>query len=475
MSNLKFKPFITFNDKLDTGVNGISLGSFVQILKDDDDEHRLIFVKKLDGMSVNSTVSDLLSGDATNFTNILKNYDIGGLAPNRLISDTTPTISSDIGGQFNIMNDGVYKGVSRTVQTLNLTGNVNINVSLGEVIVATLTGNTTITFSGLNAGSNKLLEVLLRLENPNGYTLTFTNTITWENGFVLNPFAKYTVISLLTGDAGYTYNGEILLGTDALAYNINDFSNTLIDSYNYLSTTSNGRGISFSPDGMYWYMLVDTTTTRFEQFTLSTPWEIGTTNHLYTLEVASPSGTEVTSSIDFSYDGSKMYMTTKSQKVYQYNLSTPWMISSAIYIGFLDVSAEVSTANASVNFDTTGTKMYVGSTTAVYQYTLSTPWDVRTGVYANKSMAIASGADATYITDDGTKYFVNTELASTIYQYTISTPWDISSGTLSASTLNISTMGFGDDFRMFISKDFSKLYTTNTTTDTIYQYNNIDV
>ena len=74
---MTFKPFITFNDSSDTGINKISLNSYVQILSDDNNKHRLIFVKSMIGMTNANTVSSFLAGDSSNYVNILTDYNIG--------------------------------------------------------------------------------------------------------------------------------------------------------------------------------------------------------------------------------------------------------------------------------------------------------------------------------------------------------------------------------------------------------------
>ncbi len=65
----------------------------------------------------------------------------------------------------------------------------------------------------------------------------------------------------------------------------------------------------------------------------------------------------------------------------------------------------------------------------VYQYTLSTPWDVSTAVYAEKSKDVGYEDTSPYgvtFSPDGTKMYIVGDINDTVFQYSLSTPWDVS-------------------------------------------------
>ena len=133
-----------------------------------------------------------------------------------------------------------------------------------------------------------------------------------------------------------------------------------------------------------------------------------------------------------SEDGSKFYVTgNTNDSVFQYNLSSPWDITTASYSGnSLSVAAQDGSP-FSIIFKTDGLKMYlVGSfTDTIYQYSLTTAWDISTASYDSVSFSVTS--QASFPVDvafkgDGTKMYVLGNTVDTIFQYALSTAWDVS-------------------------------------------------
>jgi len=107
------------------------------------------------------------------------------------------------------------------------------------------------------------------------------------------------------------------------------------------------------------------------QYTLSTPWNVGTATY-DTVSVSVSSQDSSPYGVAFNSDGSKMYILGYTNKtVFQYTLSTPWNVSTATYDTSKSISSQESTPYA-VAFNSDGSKMYiVGSgNKTVYQYTV---------------------------------------------------------------------------------------------------------
>ena len=90
-----------------------------------------------------------------------------------------------------------------------------------------------------------------------------------------------------------------------------------------------------------------------------------------------------------------------------------------------------------------GTKMYVLDWSAgpVYQYSLTTPWDLTTAVYDSRSFTIPTVTGAAYrgmdINSTGTKLFLldhNSSITPRILEFPITTAWDI--GSTSSSSVS---------------------------------------
>ena len=156
------------------------------------------------------------------------------------------------------------------------------------------------------------------------------------------------------------------------------------------------------------------------QYNLSTPWDISTGGYSgksFNHGQANGKGIYIKS------DGASLYVCGYTDnKVYQYTLSTPWDISTAV---FTNKTLTAPDWTHGVFFKTDGTKMYVFKNNTGYQYTLSTPWDISTAVTDNKTLYFDGTLQGVTFSSDG-KYFVYSNDTPNTYRYTLSTPWDIS-------------------------------------------------
>ena len=233
-------------------------------------------------------------------------------------------------------------------------------------------------------------------------------------------------------------------------------------------------GLAISEDGSKFYVSGNTNDSVF-QYNLSSPWDITTASYSgNSLSVAAQDGTPF--GMSFKPDGLKMYlMGTGTDTVYQHSLTTSWDISTASYDS---VSFSVSSQDSSpsdVRFKTDGTTMYILGRTgvAIFQYALSTAWDISTASYESKSLSVTS-QEATpismFISPTGSAVYILGNSNDTVYQYDLSTAWDISTGVYNAaqtfSVGSISDNQYGLNFK----SDGSKMYTVSLISDRIYQY-----
>ena len=231
-------------------------------------------------------------------------------------------------------------------------------------------------------------------------------------------------------------------------------------------------GIAFSPDGTKMFIMGDTTNTIY-QYTLSTAWNVSTA--VYASLSKSVSAQEGTPRrIAFSPDGTKMFIVGASSTVYQYTLSTPWNVSTAVYASLSkSVSAQESTSQG-LAFSPDGTKMFIvgSSSDTVYQYTLSTAWNVSTAVYASLSKSVSAQDSFPYeiaFIPDGTKMFILGGANSTVYQYTLSTPWNVSTAVYASLSKSVSAQD-ATPLGLAFSSDGTKMFIVGNATDTVYQY-----
>ena len=112
--------------------------------------------------------------------------------------------------------------------------------------------------------------------------------------------------------------------------------------------------------------------------------------------------------------------------------------------GQRDFAAQFSTCE-NVKVKNNGTKVYVSQaspTDFIAEYNLSTPYDITTATYAGQVNVFATTGDIRGfdISADGTKMIVlGTAAANTLYEYTLSTPWSIASATYQSRSFSINT------------------------------------
>ena len=224
----------------------------------------------------------------------------------------------------------------------------------------------------------------------------------------------------------------------------------------YLWSTS-PKDVFFKPDGTGFYVL-NGGNNLFE-FSLGKAWDITTALYLRYFSVSSQVGT--TAGLAFKSDGTKLYVLDFFGSVFQYSLSTAWDISTASYdsVSF-SVAAQYSNMNA-LEFSADGTKMYVsGSNSTIYQYTLSTAWALNTASYSSISKSVSAeetGVQGIFFKPDGTKMYVIGSTGDDVNQYTLSTAWNVSTASFDSITFYTGIQDSNPQ-GIFISPEGEKLY-----------------
>ena len=179
-----------------------------------------------------------------------------------------------------------------------------------------------------------------------------------------------------------------------------------VQNFSVALQESNPAGLFFKPDGTKMYVC-GFSSDSVHEYDLSTAWDVSTASFLQTFSVsaqANPTG------IFFKPDGTKMYVCDNvGDDIDEFSLSSAWDISSASYSTSISVSARDAQPQG-VSFKADGTKMYFTGTTsdAVNEYDLSTAWDVSSAVY---SQAFFVGAQSfapndVFFRSDGLAFFI---------------------------------------------------------------------
>ena len=256
-----------------------------------------------------------------------------------------------------------------------------------------------------------------------------------------------------------------------------DIANATYDSKSFSVASQAGGSVDFyiRPDNGLKLYVTDGTTDSIYQYTLGTAWDISTASYD---SVVFDAGSQDTApfGITFKPDGSKMYLAgSTNDSVFEYDLSTPWDLSSTSYSGNSFSTASQETSPIAILFKPDGLKMYVGGpgSDAIYQYSLSTPWDVSSASYDSASINLSaldtSIPRGAHFNPEGTKLFLSGNITDTIYQFNLSTAWDLSTATNSGISYSVSSevvVASG----LYFKADGSKMYVMDGNGDTIHQY-----
>ncbi len=188
--------------------------------------------------------------------------------------------------------------------------------------------------------------------------------------------------------------------------------------------------------------IINNDTNKVFSYTLSTPYNISTAVFVNEFSVASQDGNAM--NVQFNNDGSKMFIGGRAnRKVFEYSLSTNFDISSAsvTYNGnFIDVSSQVGAGSLfGLTFSPDGTMMFVNEKGAdiehLHQYSLNKSFDLSGGANFIRSAELATQdsegqSRGIAFNQNGTRLFMVGSQRNQINQYTLSEGFNISTATL---------------------------------------------
>lgn len=216
------------------------------------------------------------------------------------------------------------------------------------------------------------------------------------------PTGQYGTWPSANGQSGKNGRARIVYGTGRsypiadnvgeLATNVEPYGG-LIAKYDYETghSSTNGKqgapkGLRFKPDGTKMY-LVGSTYDSVAEFTLSTAWDPSTGTLANIFDTSAKVSNCV--AIDFKPDGTIMYvMCSSTDKIYRYDLSTAWDVSSASFNSEWLI-AYGNNPPRGFKWHSDGTKFWLlGNTVWLYQYSVSTAWDITSTVSADHTKNI---------------------------------------------------------------------------------------
>ena len=278
----------------------------------------------------------------------------------------------------------------------------------------------------------------------------------------------YVCSAAITG----SFNSHITEYTLSTAYDLS--TKTKVHSLNVHSQESSIEDVAIKSDGTKMYC-IGVSGDEVNEFSLSTAYSLSTASHSHAFDVSSEDANP--RALFFKPDGAKMYIAGASNdKIFEYDLSTAWDVSTASYNQSFSYASQTGTVN-SIAFKSDGTKMFLGYSDDYWEYDLSTAWDISTASYSasatNWTRPISQFAYS-WMKEDGTEMFWCDSNKFCVFSTTITTANDITTlATQPRPTtdfVSLSSDGNTDPNGIFFRDNGEKMYTVDTTGDLVYEY-----
>ncbi len=314
-------------------------------------------------------------------------------------------------------------------------------VTTGDATVPDTITGTTVTHTGLTNGTEYFYAVTATnvsgtgpLSNEDSDTpvappvtaWTFAGTETFDTGQVFDTSTQitdpynmieishdglhaYTGMGVSTNPTVYQYDMSVAWDLTTMSY----ASKTLAVDVNAGAGAANYWGCAFRPNGNSIYVVGGDGEThdRVTQYNLSTPWDISTAGSRIGFTILNWGGPWPTSSNGGYIDPTGTYFYTSANGVVRRaTMSTPWLISSLGSFSNTYSPTGISGYIADVSLDPTGTKLFISDTGGnFYEDQLGTAWDLSTASSTGRNTynpSETSGAGGLcWKWDDGKKFF----------------------------------------------------------------------
>jgi DNA-binding beta-propeller fold protein YncE len=234
-------------------------------------------------------------------------------------------------------------------------------------------------------------------------------------------------------------------------------------------------GVFFKPDGTRMYVLATGGGThKIWQYDLSTVWDVSTASYNGVSKAIS-SQTVNAGGIFFKPDGLQMFTVDRANVgVDIYTLSTAWDLSTLSY-NTTQYIGNFAAQPFGIFFKPDGTKMYIcdDNTDNVRERTLTTAWDVSTNG-SGQTFSFASQETSPHdveFTSDGLKMYIVGRGSDRVHEYDLSTAWDVTSASYNNVYLDVSGQGTQPNGLHLKADDQSKLYVVfSDSVNSVMQY-----
>lgn len=202
-------------------------------------------------------------------------------------------------------------------------------------------------------------------------------------------------------------------------------SGTLTSSKNVATPCADPHGVWFKSDGTIMVTTNDASN-NIHKWDLSTAWDVTTATYdtgnvfVATAYDSLPRGTI------FNPEGTvAFYCGRSADQVHQFNLGTAWDLTSITFDSSLVIDPDPGLEDIQDIFvSQSGLTMFVldDTTDKIFEYNLSVAWDLSTATYSGYSLDTTpetTAPKAIFVSDDGLKLYVGDDTDDRIYQYSL--------------------------------------------------------
>ena len=283
-----------------------------------------------------------------------------------------------------------------------------------------------------------------------------------------------SLVIFQTHGANDTPSADAVAGSPTIFYSpgVDVSSGTREASIDLTGIETSLTGVTLSLDGTKLFVIGGSLDNIYE-YNLSTPFDLSTATSGTVFDISNESTNPT--GMAFSSDGFDLYVSDNlSDVIFQYQLSVAYDLSTASYSGLsLDVSTEEATVSDIFLAPDDATIFIIGtSSDAVYEYEMSIPGEVNTAAYTGVTLNVSTTTptpNGIFFNGDGSRMFTVGSTRDRVYTYFLTTPYDISTAELGRTTLSV----VGDDTSpqsVAISSDGTRLYIAGDTNDDIISY-----
>lgn len=407
-----------------------------------------------------------------------------------VVTWTTPANNTQLIALVGDSSENVLVSATSLVNATINYSNVNLPVGLSivqsNIVGAPLsTGTANVTLIATSALTSKSANLSLSYKIVDPYIIANYTQATTGVTFFGNVAENTTINNIrFSPDGGNLYASINTAAREGVyQYKLNStweiFSKTLVGFANVSPTGETNPASFFIGNSGQKLYVGGTTNDRIYEYNLSNPYDISTATLVGNLTVLSYD-TSV-SGVYFSDDGANLFLAgAAGNDVGVFTVSPAWQINSAVLAGVFVPSPVIQVAE--IEFDTTGSKMYLldsaGTGGNVYQYNLSRNWGVLSSSNVSNARldipVLVGSVQEPYpegiaFSTDGTKLFLNISGQDTAFQLNLSTAWDISTATVGFSGYS-GTNHFDTGVESFAFKtDGTKYFVIGSASDSIYE------